>query len=153
MPAGDLLTEDFDHEVNGYLIGFGGQDWIVEGLSGWIGHTIRPNDVDYSIEDGGEATLDTKAPRIIRLRLANNPEFVATIEDAWTAARALEAAWVSPDADVELHAQFPEDGHVKVVGRCGDLEVDEITGDSVAAGELQAFATFRAMDPEIVDVP
>ena len=144
MPAGDLLAEDWQHEVNGYLIGRD-DGWDVESVAGWMGNTVRPSDVDLALSDGAVSTLDTLGARVITLNLVVGD--LATAADVIDAASDLQTAW-APGADVDLHAKLPHLGHVKITGRCRDLVFANFD-DGTNAGVLSAQATFYAADPTV----
>lgn len=146
MPAGDLLSASYHHEVNGYLIG-DDDPWSVDNVSGWVGHSVTSNDTPLQLAPGSVAATDVQAQRVITLDLYT---ITATSDDdVFEALADLEEAW-AVGADVELHAQLPYFGHVYVLGRCRDLAVADLR--DAPHGRVDVQAIFVAHDPTITAV-
>lgn len=148
MAAGDLLTEEWHHEVEGLLVG-PGCTWNVFKVKGWVGGTRTSGASRYGQAAGSAAGVDTDDDRVISLTLEGSTTADGT--DVFAAAAALEAAW-PVNTDTELHALLPHLGHVYVVGRCGDLVFDDFD-ETTPLGEIQVLATFIAHDPTRHEVP
>lgn len=145
MAAGDLLTANYHHEVNGYLIG-DDDPWSVDNVTGWVGSTVKSADTVLDLADGAVASTDTVAARLITLNLY----CTLTNDDAvFSAIADLETAW-TVGGDVELHAQLPHYGHVKVTGRCRDVTVADLR--TVPHGRVEVQAVFFAANPTITEV-
>lgn len=145
MAAGDLLSANYHHEVNLYLIG-DDSPWSIDNVTGWVGSNVAAHDTALDLSDGSVAATDTQSARVIVLNLyctlSNDDAVFEAIAD-------LETAW-AVGGDVELHAQLPFHGHVKVTGRCRDLAVADLR--SVPHGRVEVQATFIAHDPTVVPV-
>ena len=142
MAAGDLLTEEWHHEVEGLLVG-PGCTWGVFKVRGWVGITRTSGASRYAQAAGSAEGTDTDDDRVVALTLEG-----CDTDDgpsAFAAAAALEAAW-PVNTTTELHALLPHLGHVKVVGRCLDLVFDDFD-ETTPLGEIQVLATFMAHDP------
>ena len=142
MPAGDMLTANYEHEIDAYLIG-DDDPWCVDNVTGWVGSSVTAHDVDLDLADGSVAATDVRSARVITLELyctlADDDEVFEAIDD-------LQQAWAI-GTDVELHAMLPHFGHVYVVGRCRDLAVADLR--DAPHGRVEVQATFVANDPTI----
>lgn len=145
MPAGDLLTQTYHHEVNAYLIG-GDEPWSIDNVTGWVGRSVNAKDTPLQLAPGSVAATDTQGPRVITLdlycTLSSDVAVFEAIDD-------LETAWAI-GGDVELHALLPFKGHVYVLGRCRDLAIADLR--SAPFGRVEAQAIFVANDPTVVVV-
>jgi len=148
MPAGDLITDLWQHEVNGYMFGDSNPYGILK-VSGWFGRSVRGQDVDLDTQAGSVATTDTQGPRLITIELEDR---TATNDDeALEHFLAFEEAWAI-GGDVELHTYLPALGRVYVVGRCRDVPppaFDEL----IVVGRYELQAMFLAGDPTIHETP
>lgn len=145
MPAGDLLTANYQHEIAGYLIG-DDDPWSVDNVTGWVGKSIKAHDTELDLVDGSVAATDVQTAKTIILNLYCT---LASDDAVFEAIDGLETAWAH-GADVELHAQLPFHGHVKVTGRPRDLAVADLR--SAPFGRVEAQAVFIANDPTITVV-
>lgn len=145
MPAGDLLAANYQHEIAGYLIG-DDDPWSIDNVTGWVGKSVKAHDTELDIADGSVAAVDVLTARTITLNLYCT---LASDDAVFEAIDGLETAWAH-GTDVELHAQLPFKGHVKVLGRPRDLAVADLR--SVPFGRVEAQAVFIANDPTITEV-
>lgn len=145
MAAGDLLAANYHHEIRLYLIG-DDDPWSLDNVTGWVGKSVKAHDTELDLVDGSVAATDVDTARVITLNLyctlANDDAVFEAIAD-------LETAWAT-GTDVELHAQLPFFGHVKVTGRCRDLAVADLR--TVPHGRVEVQAVFVANDPTITEV-
>ncbi len=146
MAAGDLITANYQHEVNLYLVG-DDDPWSVDNVTGWVGRQVIDQDTKLDLADGAVAATDTRSARVIVLDL-----YCTLTDDAdvFEAIADLETAWAI-GGDVELHAQLPYHGHIKATGRCRDLVVADLR--NAPWGRVEAQATFVAHDPAVTPVP
>lgn len=145
MPPGDLITDDYQAELNGVLMGAGtNYDFGPAGISGLLGiPKAKTADVDFDHKDGSRPSPDFMGVRTVLLHL--NVEGIDP-EDAFANFALLAIAW-EPQGDsalVELHVQLPGIGHVYLNGRPSSLEEDVA---AMKSGHLTAIGEFRALDP------
>lgn len=145
MAAGDLITANYQHEVNNYLIG-DDDPWSVDNVTGWVGRQVIDQDTKLDLVDGAVAATDTRSARVIVLDLYCT---LSNDDAVFEAIAGLEVAWAI-GGDVQLHAQIPYLGHVYVTGRCRDLVVADLRG--APHGRVEVQATFVAHDPTISEV-
>lgn len=145
MAAGDLLTADWQVELQGLLTG-AGTVYVIppEGISGLGVAPTKTRDVDLVGRAGGYANPDYEGPRIILIPYLIS---AADAEDVIDALDALRAAWAPSTVDVELHGQLPGWGHWSVTGRPRGLDV--AISHIAAAGVIAAIAEFHALNPAI----
>ena len=58
MAAGDLITVNYQHEVNLYLVG-DDDPWSVDNVTGWVGRQVIDQDTKLDLADGAVAATDT----------------------------------------------------------------------------------------------
>lgn len=142
MPAGDLLTADYQAELQGLLIGAGTQlEIIPPGITGLAKPAPKTADVPLDEAPGSYGSPDQPADRPITISFAINGTDAA---DAMGLLDDVNDAWAETAADVELHLQLPGWGHVFYEGRPrGVLEVLE----HLHTGVIYCLGTFVALDP------
>lgn len=144
MPAGDLLTANYQAELQGLLIGVGTQFEIIPpGISGLGVPPPKTADVPLDEAPGSYGSPDQPDKRVITIPFAikgaDDGDAMDLFDDAI-------AAWTPTAADVELHLQLPGSswGHVVYEGRPrGLVEVAE----HLHTGTIYCFGTFEALDP------
>lgn len=145
MPAGDLITDDDQYEVNGYLIGDATAQLGETGVTGWDDAPVNASDVDRSMADGASSGFDSSGPLDIKVP-------VLIVADNQAAARAelalLKAAWRAGGfTDVQLHRQVAG-VHEYVVGRTrGCIPIMTMVRD----GMIPVLCSFFANDPTIYE--
>lgn len=143
MPAGDLLTANYQLELRGVLMGYGTDYQIGEGGIVGLGlPAVKVRQVSLDAGDGSYAATDLLTARIISV-----PILVLGSDDADAMALfdALNTAW-APGDDVELHGQLPSWGHWSVVGRPRPVDSDL---SELPQGVIEAQYEFHALEPTI----
>lgn len=151
MPAGDLLTADYQVEIRGLLTGVGTNFLIGdEGISGLGDVDVKSSDTDLAHADGVYLGRDHNGPRTITVPyLIRKPGDPATAGSLFYGT--LRPAWIKSEAtDLELHLRLPGVGHLKAVGRPRGL-VSDLTRQKF--GLIRAFATFYCGDPTLTVIP
>lgn len=143
MPAGDMITDDYQFEVDGVLYGAGAGTWDNDEMpwTGFFGSDVRDQDTELDLVDGGVAATDTNPSKVLTMPISTARTRLTEAE-AFAAARALEVAW-SADEDTELHFQL---GGVHEVfeGRKRGATIDLTY---VTQGVVRALVKFKANDP------
>lgn len=146
MPAGDLLTGNYQVEIEGVLTGDTTVYRILAdpGIQGLGQATIKTQDFTLQGQEGVVAGQDYLNERIITVPYA----IVQTSEaNALDALETLRAAWEPVTADVELHFQVPDWGHCSVTGRPRGLSNESLRLS--VKGVVFATGTFLCTDPTI----
>jgi hypothetical protein len=142
MAAGDLLTNDWQLELRGLLMGYGtSYQFGAAGIGGLHG-TAKVRQVSLAHDDGSYAATDLLTERIITVPitiLGSSPSNTMDLFDA------LETAW-APGEDVELHGQLPGWNHWKVTGRSRPAASD---WSQLRASVIEGLYEFHALDPAI----
>lgn len=143
MPAGDLLTADFQLELRGVLMGYG-TDYQIrpEGVGGLGGVPAKVRQVDLRHADGSYAAADLLTARIITVPITILGDDAA---DAMDKLDDLNTAW-APGDDVVLHGQLPGWDHWSVTGRPRPAASDL---SQLKAGIIEALYEFHALEPTI----
>lgn len=143
MPAGDLITADYQFELDGVLYGAGASTWDNDEMpwTGFFGLEVRDQDTELNLVDGGVAASDTNPSRVVTMPIST-ARALLTPEEAFAAADALEVAW-SADGDKELHFQLGG-SHQYLLGRARGASIDV---SLVAQGVVRALVKFKANDP------
>lgn len=152
MPAGDLITEDWQAELRATLTGKGTlYGFDEQGITG-LGVTVKSSDLPRQHAAGSYRGRDYADDHIVTI------PYVISVNTGTDAekAEAAGAAWVdltelwapSESTDEELHLQLPGIGHVFFTGRPRGL-VDDLR--LLRVGVVRALATFFA-DPEMTIV-
>lgn len=144
MPAGDLITADYQIELRSTLMG-AGTVYRLRGFSGLGEPPVRARDVELFGQDGSVAAPDYRGPRVIIVELAIRGSSTAA---AFTALDTLETAWAPSTTDIPLFWQLPGMGKVSVNGRPRGLEV-ELDDSALFAGVIFCVGEFHALDPTI----
>jgi hypothetical protein len=146
MPAGALLTADWQVEIRGVLTGFGTAFHIGEGYIQGLYDVPAAKTSDVPLEHDAGAYLgrDYTGPRIITVAYA-----LAAATAAATANNlaTLTAAWATSEVDLDVHIQAPGIGHKHVWGRPRGVVVD-VT--SLYLGMAGALATLVCGNPAIL---
>ena len=147
MAAGDLITADWQLELDGYLMG-AGQTWDNdEGpWTGVVGLGVRAKDAEYDLADGDVLGTDTNPARLFTAPLIAHK---LTVSDTFQQAEDLEALWSASATNQELHLQLPGLGHRYLVGRPRGAAIDLAL---VRTGTVRALVTFKAGDPTLYTV-
>ena len=143
MAAGDMITDDYQFEVDGVLYGAGAGIWGNDEVpwTGFIGSEVRDQDTDLTQADGGVAATDTNPAKALTMPIST-AQARLTEAEAFAAARALEVAW-SAGQDKELHFQLGG-VHEHYEGRTRGCVIDLTY---VAQGVVRALVKFKANDP------
>lgn len=146
MPAGDLITAEWQVEIRGLLTGSGTVYRLGrQRISGLGRPPVKTSDVELDGQWGSYAARDDQfGPRILIVDYVINEP---TLADAMTSFDTLKTAWTA-GGDVELHFQLPGWGHRYVIGRTRGLEED-FADPRVLSGVLPVIAEFHALDPVI----
>src|SRR5688500_8532663 len=114
MPAGDLLTDDYQLELRGVLMGYG-TDYQIrpEGIGGLGSPAAKVRQVTLAHDDGSYAATELLTERVITVPITITGD---APDDAVDKFVALTTAW-TPGGDVVLHGQLPGWGHWSVTGR------------------------------------
>lgn len=148
MPAGDLITTDYQIEIRGLLTGAGTSCKLGdEGLSGLGEPEAKTHDTDLGHAAGAYLGRDYPGPRTITV-----PYLVvaSTAAAAGSLLATLITAWQTSETDIPLHLQLPGFGHFAVVGRPRQLLADL---SQQKYGLVRAMATFVCGDPTILRAP
>lgn len=143
MPAGDLITEDWQVELNGLLTGAGTIYQLGDrGIDGLGVPKAKTQDVDLVQQHGAEAG----APDVMSVRVLLIPYVIVVdgLDNGWNALTLLNIAWEPVAADVELHAQLPGWGHIYWTGRPRGLDIE---AQYARTGEFTGIAEFHCLDP------
>jgi len=144
MPAGDLITTDYQLEINALLLG-AGTDYQVDptGVTGLGLPQTKTADTAYDGRDGSAGSTDFLDVRIISVPIRILGE---TPEAAYDDFLALLGAWApARDAvDVELHIQLPGLGHIYFNGRPRGVTEDL---SQLKNSDIGALCRFDALDP------
>lgn len=145
MPAGDLVTQDWEFEIRATLFGSAASPVQLsrEASIGGLGVYIRPGEfVPYDAQDGGYSGPDFNGPTVLTLPLNIK---AATPGLALLALETLRAtAWAKSATDIPLHMQLPGLGKFFYNGRPRGLDLDTTT---LTFGYLRVLAVFQADDP------
>lgn len=147
MPAGDLITADFQFELRALLTG-AGTDYEIgprpARIAGFGRAAPKTSDVELDLQAGSYAGPDYAASRLITI-----PYEIVIPNNAPTAmARfdSLSNAWAESTTDIALYFRLPHWGKRYVMGRPRGLAED--FGD-LDVGIVRVLATFFAPDPTI----
>lgn len=142
MPAGDLLTADWQVELQGLLMGAGTSYRIAPpGVQGLAVPSVKSNDTNLAHTHGSYAGKDYYGPRLITVPLRWGGAGQAT---AMNNLATLVDAWEPVAADVEIWFRWPGWGEFYFVGRPRGCEESPAL---LKAGEMAAMCTFVALDP------
>jgi len=146
MPAGDLITGDYQVELGSVLIGMTGR-WIAPpGVAGLGVPTPKSADVDLQQAAGAYGSPDWAAQRTVTVPVLIDG---TTGAGAYALFAPMVAAWSPSTIDVELHLQLPGFGHVKLIGRPRGLSEDL---SLLPEGIINCLATFVGLKPALVAV-
>lgn len=150
MPAGDLISADYQAELNGLLMGTGTEIQFGEGAIGGLGvPQVKTSDSPYDGQDGSAGAPDFLDVRVVTLPLLVVPAS-RDPGDAGLLWTGIELAW-APARDgvnVELHFQLPGWGHLFLIGRARGATLD---ASDLKSGVLEALCRFDALDPTLYD--
>lgn len=143
MPAGDLLTNDYQLELRGLLMGYGTDYQIGEGgIRGLGSPGAKVRQVNLEGGDGSYAATDLLTEIVLTVPLVILGDDAADAVDLFDA---LNVAW-APGGDVELHGQLPGWGHWSIEGRSrpvpGDADLSRLK-----QGVIEVLYEFHALDP------
>jgi hypothetical protein len=143
VPAGDLITADWQVELRGTLTG-AGTPFMLEppGLTGLGVPNPKTNDVDRMFADGMHMGRDYAGVRVVNVAYT----ITATAAEAGELLLELDGLWAVDNDDVELHARIPGFGHIVLEGRPRGLLED---ARGLGAGIARALATFWCGNPAI----
>lgn len=146
MPAGDLITADFQFEIRTTLYGRTTSVLIDDPGVGGIGNPdAKTQDVDLPGRDGVYANPDYQQMRAVTIPvlLTSAPLSASTV---MTTLKALMASWVVSTSDIPLVIQLPGFGKFKVLGRPRSLKPN-LT--QMSGGLITADLRFDCPDPTI----
>src|SRR5262245_51539045 len=148
VPAGALLTADWQIEIQGLLTG-NGTAYIIPinpGFHGLATATIKASDFVLQGQDGIVANRDYQAERQISIPYIILQTTQAAAVNALTT---LRTAWkpVASTTDVELHGRFPGWGHWSCTGRPRGISGDDWS--LIHSGVIRVLASFVATTPTI----
>jgi hypothetical protein len=146
VPAGDLITLDYQVELRGLLMGkgttfgIGPVPQMIEGLG-----TPRPKtaDLDYTDADGAYGGKDRRDVRVVTVPLVIRETTSAL---AMTRLDELNDAWDVSIVDIPLYVRLPGWGKFHVNGRPRGLTADL---GGVQWGAIEAMGTFYCPTPTI----
>ena len=148
MPAGDLITADWQIELRTTLMGAGtNYEFDPAGLAGFGVPPVKDADVDLDGAHGSYASQDFNGPRVITVSFDIAQTTAAA---ALTRLKELNVVWAPSTVDLPCHFRLPGWGRFSVVGRPRGL--DEKLGQA-EFGRVLAMATFVANDPTITYIP
>jgi len=148
MAAGDLLTADWQIEIQALLTG-AGTDYRIrpKGISGLLGvPPTKTADVVFQGQAGAYGSRDYAGPRVILV------DYVIVGDDADDAVdllNDLSAAWAPTLTDVELHGRVPTGRHWMVSGRPRGLSEDLEFVRAQSGGVAGVIGEFHALDPTV----
>lgn len=146
MPAGDLVTGDYQFEIRATLFGFG-TDTNVDGprmgLRGFGLPDVKFSDTEYAHSDGSFAGEDFLSSRSLSL-----PFKIVKADEAaaFTALAVASTAWAPSTVDIPLWFQLPGIGKRYVNGRPRGL-VEDLS--AARLGVIPILCTFVCPDPTI----
>lgn len=146
MAAGDLITLDYQFEVNGLLFGPDtdiGIDRGAGGVGGLFDATAKSQDTDLSHAPGAVGGRDYADVRVVTFALSVRRPTAAL---SMTTAMSVVEAFNPASADVELHGQWPGLGRFYLLGRTRGVQVNT---SRIAQRDVRMLATFVAQDPTI----
>lgn len=141
--AGELLTLEWQVELDGMLLGAGTDVLIAEeGIGGLGVPAPKTSDVELAHADGAWLGTDLGGTRVVTVPffIAATPHYAAQLFDE------LAALWAPKTATSELHMLLPGFGHLWVRGRPRGL-VDDLS--RLRSGVVTALGTFFCGDPTI----
>jgi hypothetical protein len=139
--AGELITENWQIEMNGLLHGPGTDLKLRRGYPHGVGASAKTNDTNLGHADGAYAGPDYVAAKTITSAFY----IPSRAADPWATLNAIEAAWAPTSIDEEFHLQLPAPwGHRFVVGRPRSLEYDFELG---SLDHIEILAKFDALNP------
>ena len=143
MPAGDLLTDDYQLELRGVLMGYG-TDYQIrpEGIGGLGSAPAKVRQVSLAHGDGSVAADDLLGERIITVPITITGDDPG---DAMDKLDALNTAW-APGAAVVLHGQLPGWAHWSVTGHPRPAAADL---SNLKSGIIETLYEFHALEPTI----
>lgn len=141
MPAGDLITADFQVELQGVLMGNGAISIAERQLSGLGNPSAKTADVDLANATGAYGSPDYLPARVITIPMSVQ---ATTPSGAWNLFRSLVTAWSPVAADVQMHVRLPGLGHVYYSGRPRALS-DDLS--DLYLGWIYCLGTFVALNP------
>jgi hypothetical protein len=145
MPAGDLVIDDFQLELDGLLMGRDTSyrlDKSRGGMDGLIDVVVKQVKTEYAHQDGAHIGEAHEASRtaVIWLLIRN------TASGAGTDSIALRAAWEPQSTDVPLYWRLPGWGKRYVNGRPGGARFFPALA---IHGLIPVMCTFEITDPAI----
>lgn len=144
MPAGDLITADWQIELRAALMGAGTSFLFPRpgGIKGLGVPPVKTNDVELDLADGSYAGRDFHGPRLITVSFFTKETSASLALDRL---ESLNGIWAPSTTDLELHFRLPG-WRFKVSGRPRGLD-DDI--DAALFGHVKAMATFFCPTPTI----
>lgn len=150
MANGDLITKDYQWQLNSHLYGCGSGGLSLDltagsSLVGVLGvPDAKTQDVVLNFADGSYPNPDYLGPRVISIPgIIRETTAIAAFNDL----NALQAAWVPLSTSTDLAFQFPGIGKFKVDGRPRGLKEDL----SLARyGVIRVLLRFDALIPTLV---
>lgn len=149
MPAGDLVTDDYQIELRTTLMGYDSDFPIDHDRAGSytpLGDQAYKNqDVNLVHDDGAYAGQDFKGPLTFTFPLY----FQGTQSQAGTAIQTMRTTWAPSTSDLPLYHQIPGVGKFYVNGRPRGCNVD---ARGLEFGRVLFICMFVATDPTITEV-
>jgi hypothetical protein len=148
MPAGDLVTQDWQMELRATLFGATttfGFDRQRGGISGLGRPPVKSADVEIDGDDGSYGSPDFDGPRTITVALRIKR---ATASAAMNDLTTINTAWAPSTTDIPLYLRLPGWGTFHVNGRPRGVDDDGLV--AVAFGLIHVMCTFVALDPALV---
>lgn len=145
MPAGDLVTVDYQFELRTTLMGATTVYNVTE-FSGLGEPPVRARDVELHGQDGSYAAPDYRGPRVVLMTI----EIVSSSPTAaFSAMNTLRTAWAPSTTDIPLYWRWPSLGKQHVNGRPRGLEVVLDPNRLKGGNNVTCIAEFHALNPTI----
>lgn len=146
MPAGDLITADWQAELRGALTGFGTSYAIGTAIGGLDVPEAKGLDTDLGHAPGAYSGRDYTGVRIITIPYILKGTPAAVGDSFWT----LSGIWAASETNMTLHLRVPGYGQIMVNGRPRALTA---SFEFLNVGHIAALASFFCGDPTLYRTP
>lgn len=142
MPAGDLISADWQVEIRGYLLG-PGTPWRVGGLEAWSSRAVRAEDTPRASSHGAILGRDLINAHTRGLRLnTGHGNRITTPAELVALRDEIREAWATQATDIPVVYQLG--GHKRL--RFGRTRGIDLVEDDLTVGYLQAQLEFVDRD-------